>query len=250
MRIILAALMWLSILAPACAGEAGSIAHSNCDQLFNNRALDPIRGKISINGERITPSMEYNINTPTHREIEALKIYKRAEARCVYGQMLTVFPGRYKTKAEKSDLFTRLLSEIGKTIDPLIARSVNYGYYNREMIKIQEAGKKLLAEGAAPQESASAPSRASPVTLDCPVKNAYHQWDIVLTIDYSAGTVNGYPAKFSPDTISWSAPDNSPDDPITSFNYELNRYSGFLAVTGGRYFGVSGYCVATAHRKF
>lgn len=250
MGILLAALMWLSILVPACAGEAVPIAHSNCDQLFNSSALDPIRGKISINDEKITPSMEYDINTPTHREIEALKIYKRAEARCVYEQILTTVPDRYKTKAEKSDLFKNLLSEIGKTIDPLIARNVNYGYYNREMIKIQESGKKLREESEAPQETASAPSKASPVTLDCPVKNAYHQWDFVLTIDYSAKTVNGYPAQFSPGAISWSAPDNSPDDPITSFNYELNRYSGFLMVTGGRYFSASGYCSATAHRKF
>lgn len=248
MIIILVALILLSTLVPACADEPGTIAHGNCAMLFNNKALNPIRGKISINGQNITPSMEYDINTPTRREVEALKIYKRTEARCVYDQLLSAFPGRYKTSVEKSDLFAGLLSEIGKTIDPLIARNVNYGYYNREIIKIQEAGKRL--EGKAPQKPASAPTGPGPLTLDCPVKNAYHQWDIVLIIDYSASTVNGYAAKFSQGTISWSAPDNSPDDPITSFNYTLNRYSGFLAVAGGRYFGASGYCVATAHRKF
>lgn len=250
MKIILVTSIWLSILAPACADASGAISHGNCAQLFSNRALDPIRGKISVNGQKITPSMEYDINTPTRREAEALRIYKKTEARCVYDEIVTAFPGRYKTSAEKNDLFARLLSEVGKTIDPLIARDVNYGYYNREMIRIQEAGKKLEAEGKAPQKSASAPSEAGPVTLDCPLKNAYHQWDITLTIDYSAGAVNGYPAQFSQGAISWSAPDNSPDDPITSFNYTLNRYSGFLAVTGGRYFGASGYCVATTHRKF
>jgi hypothetical protein len=216
-----------------------------CAQLYTDKSLNPIRGKISIDGENITPEMAHDITTPTSREVAALKTYARINAQCIYQMVISTLPGGYKTQAKKDELYSNTLDQQYESIGPLIKRQINYGRYNRNMLLIDRAGRALeqsapMTSNSSPATSPQASAESSRVTLNCALSNQYGSDQFAAEIDYTKKTVNGISAVFSENYITIDVPHEG-----SIIHYVLDRLSGYMKASwkaGGVNFVASGLC--------
>jgi hypothetical protein len=224
---------------------------SACEQLKTDADLDPIRGKIAIANEKITPEMAGNLKTPSNIEGASLKIYAQTDARCIFQDVVSAFPGKYSTQSEKDSLYSGLLNEEYQYIEPLIQGKISYGRYNEEMIKIGVAMQSALSPKTQNSNASTviqAPLKAAAITLNCVLSNQYISGQVALRINYAKKTVNGLNAKFSDDYITFhkSASDG------TIIQYSIDRLSGYLSAMWryqGMSFNAGGLC-NKAKRQF
>jgi hypothetical protein len=164
---------------------------SACEQLKTDPALDPIRGKIAIGNEKNTPEMVGNIKTPSNIEGESLKIYAQTDALCIFQTVVAAFPGMYSTQSEKDSLYSRLLNEEYKYIEPLIQGKISYGRYNEEMINIVAAMQSALSQKT---QNSSVYLPAQVMTSDqsrALAKSAYQQKDATALAQLRAAAQSG-----------------------------------------------------------
>lgn len=131
---------------PACAQTSGTSSASRvptattqrtCDEAFADHAIDPVRGKITIDVKDITPAMRTNPSFATSQDQPALDAWLRARKECAQTPQVEQLGTQYQ----------RVLQGTDELIVQLRAGKITYGQFNTMRTKnVAQGDRERRAE--------------------------------------------------------------------------------------------------------